>query len=91
MRDVPRRFRCSPVPVHNVVKQQQLYFYEHGFSTNVVINAIVTNKLIETELKNGQSGRLSADRLQFRGFHCCCCCSFTGVLQFATQDVPKKK
>ena len=54
-------------------------------------NAIVTNKLIETGLKNGQSGSLSADRLQFCGFHCCCCCSFTGVLQFASQEVPKKK
>ena len=27
---------CSSVPVYNVVKQQQLYLYEHGFSTNVV-------------------------------------------------------
>ena len=57
------------------------------FFTNVVLNAIVTNKLIETALKNGKSSRLSDDRLKFRGFHCCCCCSFTGVLQFASQAV----
>ena len=38
------------------VKQQQLYFRDDGFPINVVVQRIVTNRLIEKAKKNGQSG-----------------------------------
>ena len=77
------------------VKQQQLYFRDDGFPINVVVQRIVTNRLIEKAKKNGQSGLFSADKLPFHDFHFCCCYSYWClfnykitiiVLQFATQD-----
>ena len=92
---MPQCFQCSPVPVYNIVKQQQLYFRDDGFPINVVVQRIVTNRLIEKAKKNGQSGLFSADKLPFHDFHCCCCYSYWClfnykitiiILQFATQD-----
>ena len=60
--------QCSPVPVYNIVKQQQLYFRDDGFPINVVVQRIVTNRLIEKAKKNGQSGFLVLTNCHFMIF-----------------------